>query len=243
MYIYGIHPVEEVLRRAPELIEQIVVAGGLKDAQFEEIKELVRISGVKVQRVSTGELDEWSDGGNHQRIAVRVSEFPYMELADAIDKTAEKQDACILALAQVQDPGNLGAILRTAAALKVDAVMIPRHRSAQITPAVIRASAGMAFRVPLVQVTNLSKALQELKEEGFWVVGTVAEEGQDLWTMDWGLKAAVVMGGEHKGMRPGVEKQCDFRLTIPVDPGVESLNVSVAAAITLYDRMRNLSGS
>lgn len=243
MYIYGIHPVEEVLRRQPEQIEQIVVVGGLKDSQFDKIEALVKEHRVKVQRVSEKELDEWSEGGNHQRVAARVSEFPYLELGEVIENTREKETACVLALAQVQDPGNLGAILRSAAALDVDAVLIPRHRAAQVTSAVVRASAGMAFQVPLVQVTNLSQALQTLKDEQFWVVGTVVDEGQDLWTMDWNLKAAIVMGGEHKGMRPGVEKQCDFRLTIPVDPGVESLNVSVATAIMLYDRVRGLRGS
>lgn len=240
LYVYGIHPVEELLRRSPAAIHQIAVAGTLKEVQFETIQELVKPAKIHVQKVSEKELDEWCDGGNHQRIAARVEEFPYSTLEEILEKVAQKPQACLLALAQVQDPGNLGAILRSAAAMNVDGVLLPRHRAASVTPAVVRASAGMAFQLPIAEVPNLAKTLTDLKEQGFWIAGTVARDGQDLWTMDWDLKVALVMGGEHKGMRPGVEKTCDFRLQIPLESDVESLNVSVAAAITLYERRRFL---
>lgn len=239
MYIFGIHPVEEVLRRAADRVDEVVVEGDLSDSQFEEIASLIGRHGLALRNVSADELDRLAEGGNHQRVAVKVSSYPYRQLHDVID---EKRDghACIAALAQVQDPGNLGAIMRSAAALGVEAVMIPKHRSAQMTPAVVRASAGMAFHVPLVMVTNLARALRTLKEEGYWVVGTVAEKAQPMWELDWEMDAVVVLGGEHQGMRPGVEKECDFRVHIPLSPGVESLNVSAAAAITFYDRWRRL---
>lgn len=238
IYVYGIHPVEELLRRAPGSVNQIAVVGGLKQAQYATIETLVKPTAIHVQKVSDKELDEWCEGGNHQRIAARVEEFPYASFEEIVAKTAAKPNACVLALAQVQDPGNLGAILRSAAALGVDGILIPRHRAASVTPAVVRASAGMAFQVPIAEVTNLARALAALKDERFWIAGTVADQGQDLWTMDWDLRVAIVMGGEHKGMRPGVEKTCDFRLQIPLQGAVESLNVSAAAAITLYDRFR-----
>ena len=244
MYIYGIHPVEEALSRSPGRVDEILVNGDLSDSQFGDIKSVVGRHSIPVRKASNDELNHLSEGGNHQRIAARVSAFPYYDLADAIAAGEQKDGyACVLALAQVQDPGNLGAIMRSAAALDVDAVIIPKHRSAQMTPAVVRASAGMAFEVPLVRVTNLSKALQRLKDERYWVVGTVAddEDAQPLWSMDWKLNAAIVVGGEHKGMRPGVEKKCDFRVTIPLKEDVESLNVSVAAAVALYDRIRGLN--
>ena len=240
MYIYGIHPVEEVLRRAPEAIKQIVVVGGLNQKQFSTVEELWKGTGIAVQKVSVQELDEWSEGGNHQRIAARVEEFPYASMEEVLRRTESNPKACLLALDQVQDPGNLGAILRSAAALGVHGVLIPRHRSASITAAVVRSSAGMAFQLPIVEVTNLARCLKELKEHGFWVVGTVADQGQDLWSLDWEMKAVVVMGGEHKGIRPGIEKVSDFRVEIPLAPEVESLNVSAAAAVTLYDRLRSL---
>ena len=241
MYIYGIHPVEELLHRAPQQVRELVIAGDLSESQFETIAAYVGEANVAVRRASTDELDALSEGGNHQRVAAGVSSFPYSDLRAVMDGVPDGEYGCIVALAQVQDPGNLGAILRSAAALDADAVVIPKHRSAQMTPTVVRASAGMAFQVPLVRVTNLSRALRTMKDEGYWVVGTVAEDAQPMWTMDWELDAAIVMGGEHQGMRPGVEKECDFRLTIPMRSQVESLNVAAATAITLYDRLRGIS--
>ncbi len=239
MIIYGIHPVEEVLKHSADRVEELLIAGNLRDSQFEAIADLVRRHSIRTRSVGSDELDRLAEGGNHQRVALKVSGYPYRQLKEVIAEDRDRH-ACIVALAQVQDPGNLGAILRSAAAMGVDAVMIPKHRSAKITPAVVRASAGMAFRVPIVEVTNLARALRTLKEEGFWVVGTVADDGQPLWQLDWEMDAVVVMGGEHQGMRRGVEKECDFRVTVPLQPGVESLNVSAAAAITLYDRLRTL---
>ena len=243
MYIYGIHPVEEVVKRAPDRVDEIVVAGNLSESQFEQIENDVYKRQIAVRRTSADELDRLAEGGNHQRIAAGVSSYPYHRLEDVIiELVAKEEHSCIVALAQVQDPQNLGAILRSAAALGADAVMIPKHRSAQMTPAVVRASAGAALGVPLVRVTNLAKALGRLKDNGFWVVGTVAgDDAKPMWTMDWQLNAAIVMGGEHQGMRPGVEKQCDFRVTVPLAKGVESLNVASAAAVTLYDRLQGLA--
>lgn len=241
MYIYGVHPVEEALKRTPGRVQEVVVAGELSDPRFAVVSEQLRHSEIPVSRASTNKLDQLAEGGNHQRIAARVSSYPYRSLSEVIDGDRRQDYGCVVALAQVQDPGNLGAILRSAAALSVDAVIIPKHRSAQMTPAVVRASAGMAFEVPLVRVTNLARALRSLKDRGYWVAGTVAGDAQPMWTMDWELNAAIVMGGEHKGMRPGVEKECDFRLTVPMEGNVESLNVAAATAITLYDRLRSLA--
>ncbi len=241
MAIYGIHPVEEALRRASDLVEEVVVAGSLEEKQFATIQKRVRQAGVAVHKASGQELDRLADGGNHQRVAAVVSSYPYLSLQDVLDDDTDQSYRCVVALAQVQDPGNLGAILRSCAALGVDAVLIPKHRSAQMTPAVVRASAGMAFDVPMVRVTNLARALRTLKEHRFWIVGTVAEDAQPMWEMDWELNAVIVMGGEHQGMRPGVEKECDFRLSVPLHKGVESLNVAAATAITLYDRRRSLA--
>lgn len=240
MYIYGIHPVEELFSRAGEQVQELLLTGSLSEKRLQKIAQSQRQYSTRLKRATSQQLDELCQGGNHQGVAARLSEFPYQSLEAILSATQDKPRACVLALAQVQDPGNLGAILRSAAALGVDAVLIPKHRAASVTPAVIRASAGMAFEIPIVEVTNLSKALRVLKDAGFWAVGAVVEGAQPLWTMDWDLKAAIVIGGEHKGIRPGVEKECDFRLQIPLQPGVESLNVAAATAIILYDRLRTL---
>ena len=242
--MYGIHPVEELLQHSPGRVREVVVAGRLSDHQFQTIKQRVDELDVAVRQTSADELDRMAEGGNHQRIAASVTSYPYRTLDDALE-IADESDGfgCIMALAQIQDPGNLGAILRSAGAMDVDAVIIPKHRAAQMTPAVIRASSGVALRVPVVQVTNLSRALRTLKEEGYWVVGTFADDADPLWSMDWELNAAVVMGSEHKGIRPGIEKECDFRVEIPLGSDVESLNVAAASAVTLYDRLRTLADS
>lgn len=240
MYIYGIHPVEELLSHAGEQVEELLLVGGLSDKRLGKIAEFQRKYSIRLKGIDAQELDELTENGNHQGVAARLKAFPYQSLETVLAATQDKARAAVLALAQVQDPGNLGAILRSAAALGVDAVLIPKHRAASVSPAVIRASAGMAFKIPIVEVTNLSKALRLLKDAGFWAVGTVVDDTQPLWSMDWDLKAAIVMGGEHKGIRPGVEKECDFRLHIPLAPGVESLNVAAATAIVLYDRLRSL---
>lgn len=242
MYIYGVHPVEELLERMPERIDEIAVASDLKDGRWAQIRSALDEVDAPTRRVSSQELDRLAEGGNHQGIAAGVSSYPYRHLDDIVEELASRPGhRCIVALAQIQDPGNLGAILRSCAGLGADAVVIPKHRAAHMTSAVIRASAGMAFYTPVVRVTNLSRALRTLKDEGWWVVGTVADEAQPLWEMDWKLDSVVVMGGEHKGMRPGVEKECDFRVTIPLPAEVESLNVASAASVVLYDRMSGLN--
>lgn len=239
MIVFGVHPVEEVLARAPRSVEELYVVGQLGDPKFEKIAQVAEDRRLSVRTVSAEEMDALCEG-NHQRIAARVGSFPYASLGEVIERIGDRSPACVLVLEQVQDAGNLGAILRSAAAFDVDAVIVAKDRAAGVSAAVVRASAGMAFHVPVVQVTNIARALRELKEARFWVVGTLAEGGSALWEQDWSMRAALVMGGEHRGIRPNVAKECDFRVTIPLREGVESLNVSVAAAIGLYDRARSL---
>ncbi|RDV36602.1 23S rRNA (guanosine(2251)-2'-O)-methyltransferase RlmB [Bradymonadaceae bacterium TMQ3] len=239
MIVFGVHPVEEVLARAPRSVEELYVVGQLGDPKFEKIAQMAEDRRLSVRTVSAEEMDALCEG-NHQRIAARVGSFPYASLGEVIERIGDRSPACVLVLEQVQDAGNLGAILRSAAAFDVDAVIVAKDRAAGVSAAVVRASAGMAFHVPVVQVTNIARALRELKEAQFWVVGTLAEGGSALWEQDWSMRAALVMGGEHRGIRPNVAKECDFRVTIPLREGVESLNVSVAAAIGLYDRARSL---
>ena len=239
MIVFGVHPVEEVLARAPRSVEELYVVGQLGDPKFEKIAQVAENRRLSVRTVSAEEMDALCEG-NHQRIAARVGSFPYASLGEVIERIGERSPACVLVLEQVQDAGNLGAILRSAAAFDVDAVIVAKDRAAGVSAAVVRASAGMAFHVPVVQVTNIARALRELKEANFWAIGTLAEGGQPMWEQDWSLRAALVMGGEHRGIRPNVAKECDFRVTIPLREGVESLNVSVAAAIGLYDRARSL---
>lgn len=228
-FVYGIHPVEELLRAAPDAVLRVLV---------DRPDRLTVDADVPVETVSTDELDRLTGGGNHQGVAAETAPFRYTALEDILVATAEATTACVLLLDQVQDPQNFGAILRSAAAFGVDAVVITKDRACPVTPTVIRASSGLAYRTPVVRITNLARTLEALAEEGFWGVATVMDGETDLWEMDFVMKTALVLGGEGTGIRRLVEERCDFRARIPMHPGVESLNVSVAAAVCLYEVAR-----
>lgn len=241
MHIYGTHPTEELLKVAPDQIEAIYCDDPYAK-RFEEVRRLVEASGLRLEEAARSRLDELSEGGNHQGIVVVTRPFRYAKLGELIDATEDEKRACLLVLDQIQDPHNLGAILRSAAAMGVDGAIIPKDRAAGVTGAVVRASAGQALRVPVARVTNITRTLEELKEHHFWAAGAAADqEASDLWQTDFRKKIALVMGGEHGGMRRLVGETCDFWVRIPMAAGVESLNVASAASIMLYEVRRQWS--
>lgn len=238
MYIYGVHPVEELLISVPDKVQKILCEDPAL-AKFSRVCELADARGLALGRADVRELDRLTDGGNHQGIAVQTRPFEYDSLHNLIDLTANLPRACILILDQIQDPQNLGAILRSAAAMGVHGVLIPKNRAAGVTPAVVRASAGQALKVRVALVTNIARALDELKENGWWAVGSVVGPGsRDLWQIDFDMKTALVLGSEHQGLRRLVGEKCDFKAHIPMQLGVESLNVASAASIMLYEIRR-----
>lgn len=236
MRIYGIHPVEEVLGAAPERVERAWIGSGRAAA---ELGEALRERGVACEQVDEGRLDELSGAGNHQGVVVEVGEAAYVGLERLIEACATKKRACLVVLDQVQDPQNLGAILRSAAAMGVDGVILPKDRAAGITGAVVRASAGQALRVPVARVTNLRRTLEELAEHGWWSVAAHRGEGsRPLWQIDLAMKAVVVLGSEGRGIRRLVAETCDLHAEVPMHAGVDSLNVASAAAVVLYEVRR-----
>lgn len=230
MVIYGSRPVEELVRNAPHAIREVFVTDTARGGSL----------GVDaaIRTVDKNELDRITDGGNHQGIAVRVAEFPFSSLDAIIAATEDEPRARVVILDQVQDPQNLGAILRTAAAFGVHGVLIPKDRAATVTPAVVRASAGFAFSVRVARVTNVARALEQLKEAGYWTVGAVVEEGVPPWEIDFDMKTALVVGAEGPGIRRLVAEACDFRVAVPMAAGVDSLNVSVSTGVLLYEIVR-----
>lgn len=240
MKIFGVHPVEELLETAPEQVRSVSSARW-DAAELTTVRLACERLGIRMRSVGREQLDEWAAGTKHQGIVAELPEFQFAELTDVLADTRDVTAACVVVLDQVQDPHNLGAIVRTAAGLGASAVVIPKDRAVSVTPAVVRASAGLVFRVPVVQVTNVSRALESLKEAGYWTIGTFMDGEKTPWEMDLAMKTAIVMGGEHKGIRPLVEKNCDFRVRIPLAQGAESLNVSVAAAILMYEFRRQNS--
>ena len=242
MRIYGIHPVEELLGAAPESVTAVYYNKHETD-RLQEVFERAGAYGVSCQPIGSQELDGMADGGNHQGVIAQTSGFEYVALQDLLDSTAEADRAGILVVDQVQDVGNLGAILRSAAGLDFDGVVIPKDRAAPVTAAVVKRSAGCAFRVPVARVTNISRSLEAMKEAGYWIVGSRQKEAEPCWEIDFDMKAGIVVGSEHQGMRRLVEETCDLYATIPLAPGVESLNVASAATTLMYEARRQQSNA
>lgn len=241
LIIYGVHPVEEYLKVAPESVDEILVS---RESLSEEIERAVSAHGIRVKRQEREELDERANARNHQGVVLVGRPYEYASFEGVLEAVAEKPRALVLVLDQIQDAGNLGAILRSAAGFGVDAVVIPKDRSARVTGAVVRASAGQAMKLKVAQVTNLGRALDALSEVGFWRYGAFVdlERSKAPWDHDFaGTKVALVMGSEHAGLRVGVAKRCDFVVEIPMSSGVESLNVSAASSVVLYEIFRQWS--
>lgn len=227
LVVYGANVVLELLRSG-EPIERLHVGGGPREV---EVVTAARVRGVPVEWVDRGSLDRVAGSPQHQGVVALTPPYRYAELQAIVGP--ERLSA--LVLDGVQDPRNLGAILRTARAAGIGGVVLPADRSAGVTPVVVGASAGLLFGLRIARVPNLVRAMGELKEAGFWLVGLVPRDGRPLYSFDPPARPAVVIGGEGEGLRPLIRLTCDFAVTIPMAPGVESLNTAVAASLCLYE--------
>ncbi|NKI34045.1 23S rRNA (guanosine(2251)-2'-O)-methyltransferase RlmB [Wenzhouxiangella sp. XN79A] len=233
----GINAVEALIERSPERVLQLWAAGG--NPRVQALIERARAAGIPVQAARPNALDKLAGGETHQGV---VAEFrPAEPMGEAeLDGLIEARgpDLLLLALDRVQDPHNLGACLRSAAAAGVDAVLVPRDRSAPLSPAARRAAAGAAERVPLVEVANLARALEHLKQAGVWAVGLAGDAKTALYDIDLKGPRIVVMGSEERGLRRLTAERCDELARIPMPGTMESLNVSVATGIALFEAVR-----
>jgi len=239
--IYGAGPVRELLARKPTSIRAIWVDPKRADKSagdpVAQIVSAARAAGIKVEDRDRAQLDRAAEGARHQGVCAWLGAFGYVELEDLV---SGPEPALLVALDGVEDPRNLGAILRSAYLLGAGGVIIPEHRAASVTPVVAKASAGASELVPIANVGNLVRALGELRERGLWRVAVHAAEGaQPIDTIDGKLPLCLVLGGEGGGVRPLVAKSCDFHAIIPMArTAVGSFNVSVAAAVALYEIRR-----
>ncbi|HZX41681.1 MAG TPA: 23S rRNA (guanosine(2251)-2'-O)-methyltransferase RlmB [Myxococcaceae bacterium] len=243
--VHGIHPVLEALRAHPGDVERVyVLDGSVAPRAAAEILSRAREARVKVERLSRERLAAMVEGGVHQGVAARLREFAYASLEEVLARAAASgRPPLVVVLDGLQDPHNLGAVIRSADALGVHGVVLPRDRSVGVTATVARASAGAVEHVPVARVTNLSRALEVLKTSGLWVAAADPEGDQALWDARLEGPLAVVVGAEGGGVRPGVLKHCDLRLRIPMAGQVGSLNASVSAALVLYEVARQRSGA
>lgn len=240
--LYGLHAVGAFLARSPERVQRLWLQSGRQDARIAGVEKLARAAGVVTAAKAATELDRMVDGAAHQGVVAEVrASAPQGE--DALPALVERVAGAplLLVLDGVQDPHNLGACLRTADAAGVHAVIVPRDRASGLTPVVRKVAAGAAESVPFVQVTNLARTLRQLKEQGVWIVGTEEEAECELYAVDLDLPLAVVMGAEGRGMRRLTRDCCDFTLRLPMRGAIESLNVSVATGIVLYEALRQRS--
>jgi 23S rRNA (guanosine2251-2'-O)-methyltransferase len=235
-FVYGINPVSEALRSERCRIAEVWVAKGRDLTRLKWIIDMAEAKGVPIKQVERSKLDSLTANAPHQGVVGFIDQFNYVDL-DAILQRGEGAPL-LLVLDGIEDPRNLGALIRTADACGVWGVIIPKDRAAGITPAVAKSSAGAVFHIPLVRVANIPTTLRQIKERGIWVVGAAAEAHTDLFHQDLTSPLAVVIGGEGKGLRSLIKRECDFLVSIPMKGKVNSLNASVAGSIILYEVTR-----
>ena len=238
--IGGKNPVLEALR-ADRDINKIWIAEGVQKKGITELLQLAKDKGVIVQSVPKKKIDGLTDT-NHQGIAAAVAAYNYASLDDLFAAAAAKnEDPFFLILDELEDPHNLGSMMRTADAIGVHGLIIPKRRAVGLTGVVAKASTGAIEHVPVVRINNLSQTVDELKKRGLWIAGTDAKESVDYRRMDASLPLAVIIGSEGKGMSRILRDKCDFLYQLPMVGHVTSLNASVAASLLMYEvyRKRN----
>lgn len=240
IYIYGKNTVEESLLIEPERIDKIFVRDTMHDSQLQEIFEAASTHKIPISHVPGSKLFELVGNVNDQGVVALKSAVSYQEFGEWLDTVDSSTNPCILLLDEIEDPGNLGAILRTAAAAGIAAVLVPKHRQAPINATVYKTSAGTAGRIPIVRVGNLNQSIMKLKDAGFWIAGLDAGGDKKLWEVEVDRPLAFVIGNEGSGIRQKTLEHCDYRVNIPMSNNVESLNASVSAALVCYEWRRKV---
>ena len=235
MIIFGMNPVLEAIRSHPDRIHYIAVARG---AHTNRVFDAAKKAGVPVRILPPDQIDRLARGV-HNGVVADVSEASYADFDEII---AREATSFVLILDGITDPQNFGAILRVAEGFGVNVVLIPQHESVGVTPAAVKASAGASEWIPVAQVTNLARAIESLKERGYWIYGAAAK-GDPPDAIDFRGKVALVLGSEGKGIRRNVLEHCDRTVTIPMSGRVESFNVATAAAVLCYEVRRQQRGS
>jgi 23S rRNA (guanosine2251-2'-O)-methyltransferase len=236
-YIYVINSVTEALKARGRAFEWVGMAKERHDIRLQRLIEDCRRLSVPVRFLQRTELDRMAGNAAHQGVVAVTSAKQYNDLADVI-AAKRGQYSLIVVLDGVEDPHNLGAILRTADAAGANGVLIPERRAAAVTGTVTKSSAGASEHLPIAKVTNISRTVEELKENNIWTVGLDERATQTYDSLDFNMDCALVLGGEGKGLHDLVKRKCDFLVSIPMLGKVPSLNVSVAAAIVLYEMVR-----
>lgn len=244
--LHGINPVREALAGVARKPLELILLQGERSTRVDEIETLARERQVKVSRLERKDFDRLAGQSRHQGVLLRLEAFLYASLHDLIACWQESgRPAFFLLLDGITDPHNLGAIIRSAEVAGCHGVVLAKDRSCPVTPVVEKTAAGALSYLPLCQVTNLSRAMEELKQVGVWCYGLAGEEGAtSLYEADLSGHLAMVVGSEGKGLRPNIRKHCDALLAIPMGGKISSLNASVASGVALFEVVRqSLAGS
>lgn len=241
-FIYGRNSVLEWLQSNLQ-VRRIFLSKDSKGNAFAEILEMANKRRIQVQRSDRQQLDKLVQHSHHQGVVAEVF-FKYAEIDDILDAAKEKDEAPLIALLDsLKDPHNLGAILRTADAAGIHGIIIPKDNSVGITPTVVKSSAGAIAHIPVVQVTNLARTIDDLKNEGFWFYGSEENQNKSYSDVDYAGPTGIVMGSEGSGLRRLIREKCDFLISIPMSGKINSLNVSVAAGLVFYEARRKRSNT
>lgn len=240
MIIYGKNPIIELLSNPSSKIEELYVSRSEKTSEASEILKSAKNRGIKTSSLTKEDLSELCDTHSHQGIAARIKDYEYHNLNEIVSIAKEKGEQLLLIiLDHLEDPQNLGAIIRTADVMGAHGVVIPKDRAASVSPAVVKASAGAVSYVPVSRVVNLAKVIRDLKKDGVWIVGADSSSTSNVYREDFkNLDIALVIGNEAKGIAQNIKGECDFLVSIPQSGKVSSLNASVAAGILLYEIIR-----
>ncbi|MFI5324289.1 MAG: 23S rRNA (guanosine(2251)-2'-O)-methyltransferase RlmB [Thermodesulfobacteriota bacterium] len=240
MIIYGKNPVKELLSDPHSEVDEILISKEGKKEGVSDLFALAKERGIKVLFLPKDAITRISGTASHQGVAARISEFEYSGVDSILDRANEKQEKLLLViLDHIEDPQNLGAIIRTVNVLGGHGVVIPKDRAAAVTPSVVKASAGAVNHVLISRVVNLSTVVEDLKKNGVWIVGADPSASKNLYQEDLGeLDIALVIGSEGMGLSQKLKEHCDFLVSIPQAGNVASLNASVSAGILIYEIIR-----
>lgn len=235
--VAGPNPVTAAIENEPGALTVVYLAEGLKQGTARTLEDLCKRTGVRCEATERRSLDKICGGLNHQGVAAIGGDYPYLDLETILERVASSEAPLLVVLDQIQDPGNLGAIVRSAHALGASGIVLTKDRSAAITPAAVRSSAGATECTMIARVTNLARAIDRIKGSRFMVFGA-AMDGVPIDRVDMSGPCALVLGNEGKGLRRLTRESCDQLFSIPMAGGFESLNVSAAAAIALWEAAR-----
>ena len=243
VYIYGINAVFDVLKNKPEQLIEVWLKDGVSNKRFSKLIDLTQQHHISLTRVSGNKIEQITGTSKNQGIVAAVKQPKHLDSKTALNFIKKIHMPLILILDGLQDPRNVGACLRTANASGVDLIVTPRSRSVINTPVVSKASAGASALIPIAEIPNLVRFMKELKQLGIWIFGTSNQADLNYWDADYTCPMAIIVGSEGKGMRALTTKHCDYLISIPMIGQIESLNVSVATGVLLYEIVRQRSSN